>query len=65
MSSARRRCTPTKIARMARVSAELGRRDALEAGRVWSHRGRGYRVVHHGDNGRTHRANVFRLAAQR
>ena len=65
MSSARRRCEKTKLGRMRRMSRTLGRRDALEAGRVWSHRGRGRRVVHHGDNGRTHRANVFRLAAQR
>lgn len=44
---------------MNRVSRTIGSRDMLASFRVWSHRRAGARIVHHGRNGRTHRANIY------
>jgi hypothetical protein len=59
------RCRPIRLARMGRAARTLGKRDALESFRVWSHRlrGRAVRYVHNAPNGRTHRANVYRTRA--
>lgn len=57
------RCRPVRLVRMKRVSLTIGSRDMLESFKVWSHRlrGRGVRYVHHGQNGRTARANAYVL----
>jgi len=61
----RYRCRPVRLARMRRFGTrKVG---TLESGRVWSHRagGRSVRYIHHDSNGRTRRANVYRLIALR